>query len=189
MKNTSAAILIALALSVFIVFWDSPPEAFIKQKKTTVAALPKATSYMTNSTTRKFSESGVEIFTLHTERGQFFQREDVFVMAQPRMQSNSETPDQAPWHMMADEGEIFSRGAHIVLSGNVEAWQVAPAGRTDLKTDQLAYYSETKHVETDRKVTLRSPGSHITGIGLTADLEREVFQLLANVKSKHYGTN
>lgn len=189
MKNVLMAIMIVVALVIFVIFWDSPPEVFLNKDKTPVAALPQANSYMINSETRNFDEQGRLSFVLNTSRGQFFKNQNKFVMDQPRMKADGDTSAQPPWRLSANTGVVFSRGEHIVLRGKVHAWQEAPTGNTDLNTSLLTYYPDSNIAETDRKVTITSPGTRITGVGMKADLEKQLFQLLAKVKSKHHAAN
>ena len=151
--------------------------------------LPQANSYMINSETRKFDEQGQLTFVLNTNRGQYFKNQNKFVMDEPRMKANGNTSAQPPWRLSANTGVIFSHGERIVLRGKVHAWQQAPTGNTDLNTSLLTYYPDSNVAETKRKVTMTSPGTRITGVGMKADLEQQLFQLLAKVKSKHHATN
>lgn len=185
MKNALMAIAIALALIIFVVFWDSPPEVFLSKNKTSEAAISQANSYMINSQTRKFNEQGLQTFNLKTTRGQFFKGQNKFVMDEPEIKADGDTPDQAPWHLTANTGVLFNRGERVVMRGNVLAWQEAPGGNTQIETPLLTFYPDQDRAETDRKVYLSSPGTTLNGVGMKANFEQQTFQLLSKVKSKH----
>jgi lipopolysaccharide export system protein LptC len=189
MKNVLMAIMIVVALVIFVIFWDSPPEVFLNKDKTPEATLPTANSYMINSETQNFDEQGRQSFVLKTSRGQFFKNLNRFIMDKPRMRADGDMSEQLPWHMSANSGVVFDRATRVVLRGKVRAWQVAPTGNTELNTSALTLYPDSNIVETDRKVTLRSPGTRISGIGMKANLEQQLFQLLSKVKSKHHAAN
>lgn len=186
MKNVLMAIAIAVALSVFVVFWDSPPEVFLSKNKSSEAALSQANSYMINSQTRKYNEQGLLTFSLNTVRGQFFKGQNRFVMDKPEVKTNSESPDRAPWHLTANNGIVFNRGERVVMRGNVLAWQEAQDGNTQIKTPELTFYPDQDRAETDRMVYLSSPGTTVNGVGMKANFEAQTFQLLSKVKSKHH---
>lgn len=188
-KNPLMAVVIAAALIIFVIFWDSPPEVFLSKKKTALATLPKANSYMVNSETHKFNKQGVEVFVLNTERGQFFQTQNEFIMDKPRIQANSETLGEPPWRLTANSGTVSDSGEQIVLRGDVRAWQDATSGETQFDTSQLTFYPNRNFAETDQKVTLLSPGSNVSGKGMKADFDQKTFQLLSSVKSKHHAVN
>lgn len=189
MKNILMAVLIAFALSVFVVFWDSPPEVFLNKNKTPETSISRANSYMINSQTRKFNDQGLQAFSLTTIRGQFFKHQDKFVMDKPKIKANSGNPGKAPWHLTANTGTVFERGKRIVMQGDVNAWQPAPDGNTQIKTTQLTFYPDRDVAETDRKVYLSSPGTRINGVGMKANLDQQTFKLLSKVKSQHHASH
>jgi len=196
MKNTLTAITIALALGIFVVFWDSPPEAFLGRTSPPEAALSQANSYMINSETRKFNEQGQQTYILNTTQGQFFKRQNKFVMDNPKIRADSDspeadtsinggTPKQEPWHLSANTGVVYNQGDRIVMIGDVYAWQEAPEGKTQLKTTELTYYPDKDMAESDHKVYISAPGNRANGIGMKANFEQRTFQLLAQVKSNY----
>ncbi len=189
MKNALMALFIAFALIVFLVFWDSPPEVFLSKNKTSEATISQANSYMMNSQTRKFNEQGKQSFNLKTTRGQFFKGQNKFVMDEPEMKADGDTPDEIPWHLTANTGVVFNRGEQVVMRGNVRAWQEAPGGNTQIKTSKLTFYPDQNRAETDRKVYLSSPGTTLNGVGMRANFEQQIFQLLSKVKSRHNVTH
>ncbi|RLA47665.1 MAG: LPS export ABC transporter periplasmic protein LptC [Gammaproteobacteria bacterium] len=186
MKNTLMAVVIAVALGIFVVFWDSAPGVFLSKEKTPAATLSRADSYMINSETHKFNEQGVETFILNTQRGQFFKSENKFVMDKPNLQANGDTPQAPPWVLNAEVGVVFNQGEKIVMQRNVHAQQEIPAGTREFNTSELTYYPDLNVAESDRHVTLTSPGEVTTGIGMKADFEQEVFQLMSTVKSTRH---
>ncbi len=185
MKNALMILMLATALVVFVIFWDSPPEVFLNRDNPPEATVSQANSYMINSETRKYDQLGLTSFVLNTSRGQFFKRQNKFVMDDPKIKANGDTPAQAPWHLTASTGEVFNRGKRVVMHGDVHAWQEAPDGKTELNTPHLVFYPDTNIAKTKYRVTLRSPGSKINGVGMKANLKQQFFQLLSKVKSKH----
>lgn len=185
MKNVLMVVAIGVALSVFVVFWDSPPEVFLSKNKSSEAALSRANSYMINSQTRRYNEQGMLTFNLNTVRGQFFEGQNKFVMDKPEVRTNSKSPDGAPWHLTANNGVVFNRGERVVMRGDVLAWQEAQDGNTQIKTPELTFYPDQDRAETDREVYLSSPGTTLNGTGMKANFEEQTFQLLSKVKSKH----
>ena len=63
MIRQSFVIIIMLAIvSWFLIVWDSSPQSFLPVDKTKTTASDSIESYMTGVTSRRFSESGGELF-------------------------------------------------------------------------------------------------------------------------------
>ncbi len=185
MKNSLLAGLLLVAIASFVSFWDSPPEIFLGKEKAKETTTSKADSYMTLSTTRKFDEFGQLAFIMRTTQGQFFKGQNRFVVDQPEITASGSNTEEAPWQMTARTGVVFNRGERIVMRGNVHAWQETPPGASHFRTPELVYYPEKELAETDRPVTISSPGSQVSGVGMKASLAQQTFHLLAQVKSRH----
>lgn len=183
------ALLIAAALVVFVIFWDSPPDVFINSDQAPPPSLPRATSYMINSKTSSFNEQGANAFILETEQGQFFEHQNKFVMDKPIVKANHGVPGAQAWQLTANSGVIFDRGKRIELNGSVHAWQYVSSGLTELRTPRLTYFPNQNLANTDHKVSIKTPGSRIRGVGMRADFERQTLQLLSKVKSTHNAVN
>lgn len=193
MKNTLTLALIAIAIAAFVIFWDAQPELLGGNKATRLAALPVADSYMVETKTRKFDRQGREAFVVTSTGSLYFQGQDRLTMDAPRVRA-LRGPDTPPWHIAADSSEVFSGGERVVLRDNVHAWRDLPdaggnrnakSGREELKTSRLTLFPDRHMAETDQAVTLISPAHRTTAIGLKADFEREIYHLLARVKSTH----
>lgn len=185
MKNSLLAGLLLVAIALFVSFWDSPPEMFLGREKAKEATTSKANSYMTLSTTRKFDELGQLAFVLKTTQGQFFKDQNRFVVDQPEITASGTNTEEAPWQMIANSGVVFNRGERIVMSGDVHAWQETPPNASHFRTPELTYFPDKEIAETDRPVTISSPGSLVSGVGMKASLAKQTFHLLAEVKSRH----
>lgn len=189
MKNAITMLLIVAAMMGFVVFWDSPADVFISNKKAPPPALPKASSYMLNSKTSGFNELGLLAFNLETERGQFFEDQNKFIMDNPIIKANQGLPGEQAWQLTARTGIIFDHGKRIELIGDVHAWQYITTGLTELRTSKLTYYPDRSLARTSRRVTIKTPGSRITGVGMKANFRLGTLQLSSQVKSTHNAVN
>ncbi len=70
--------LISLSLLIivgwFLVVWDSPPESFIRKNADQLVQKRSVDSYMTGISSRRFSETGDELFLLTSSRMELFDR-------------------------------------------------------------------------------------------------------------------
>jgi LPS export ABC transporter protein LptC len=183
------AITIVVALVVFVIFWDSPPEIFLRKSEAPITTLPKASSYMLNSKTRSFDTSGTEVYSLTAERGQFFEAQNIFELDNPAIKAYTDVSAGEPWYLTANRAVVYNHNDLVVMRGNVRAWQEISTGRTELTTTKLEFFPHQDIVKTDRKVTIRSPGKWLSGTGMEADLAKGTTRLSATVKSRHYASD
>ena len=57
--------------------------------------------------------------------------------------------------------------------------------KNELRTDKLILFPEERTAETDKKVTITTPKGNTVGVGMHADLNKELFKLLSRVKGVH----
>ncbi|WIO73761.1 LPS export ABC transporter periplasmic protein LptC [Porticoccaceae bacterium LTM1] len=183
MIRTSLIFIILLAgIVAFIDFWDSPPEKFFKSKTTTVAN-PKANVFMTNTETRQFGENGQLQFQLNTVRSEHYENEERFELSSPVVTAHQDK--RPPWVLTAEKGVITEKDKKMLLSGEVLAEQTLTGNRYNkIATPELTFHFEKKFAETDKPVTLTTPESLTTGVGMTAELERGLYKLGLNPQSR-----
>jgi lipopolysaccharide export system protein LptC len=185
MKNILMTLLILTVASVFVVFWDSPPEIFVREKRTRVEQIPTADSYMRQTLTAKYDKDGERAYTLKASTGLYFSKGDRFELEEPLLVAYRDNGSNPPWRLRADEAHTEKRGGEVVLTGDVYAWQEQPRGINEMRTSRLLFLPETNIARTDRKVALESPGSVTTGTGMEANFDTEVYRLLSNVRGRH----
>ncbi len=183
MKNIALMTSVILALVGFLIFWESPPQIFVRQPKAQLAEAPKADSYMRATITRKFDGDGRLSYTLESSDGEYFKQHDRLELQHPILLALRNEQGAQPWHLTADKGIIFNTRKRVTLSGKVNAWQTTPTGKNQLRTPELTYFPDTNMAETQSTVVFVSPNSRTTARGLQADLEQQTYQLLSQVKS------
>jgi len=87
----------------------------------------------------------------------------------------------------ADLGVILSSGDTLHLRGNAMLKQSAQVKQPELiaRSDYFTYYPDKRFAETEAAVSFTTPGSTMTGTGMTADFNQKVLKLKANVKGTH----
>lgn len=187
MRNLILTTLILLLTGILILLWDSPPAVF---RDKPVAAnekkLPVADGYMLETETTQHDKQGNTSYTLKTDEIRYFMRGRRFELDRPRILAlDAENPTR-PWHLDANSGEITNGGDVIVLSGDVYARQILnPVAKNELFSSQLIFYPEKNTLESDQKVTIKTPQAETSGHGLVANLKQERYQLLSKVRGTH----
>ncbi len=184
MKNLAVAIAAVVVVLAFVLFWDRLPGLFGGRERRGGALLPTADSYMRATQTHKFDAQGRLSYHLTTDRSEYFEARDEVVMAQPRLLANGDQ-GAAPWHLKAATGVLHNADRRVELHDDVVVWRDGPQGRNELRTSKLVYLPDARRVQTDRPVKLISPNSTTDGVGLDGDLERQIYRVLARVRSVH----
>ena len=185
MKNILVAALTVAALLGFLVFWDSAPTLFLRGMQKAPPTLPTADSYMRATLSEKFDTAGALAYTLTADNAESFNADDTVVLTQPRLLANSDRPGGTPWHLKATTGVLHNTDRRVVMRDDVRVWQDAAQGTSELRTSELVYFPDTRHLQSDREVKLISATTTTTGVGLKADLEHKTYQLQSRVRSVH----
>ena len=90
-----------------------------------------------------------------------------------------------PWHVRSERGHVSADGAVVWLLGKVDIWRNDASGTRDLDiwTERLKVLPDSEYAETAEPVTIRTPGSVSTGVGMRAYLDETRFQLLSQVRT------
>ena len=174
---------VLLIVGGFLLVWDSPPEAFLRQSNAQIEDVPEADSYMTTVESRRFSESGVQQFNLSAPRLEFFEQQSTLNISQPTFVTA--TPKQEPLRLEAANGILINDGEQLTLEGNVRATLYQESGRNTLTTPYLIYLVENRTAKTNSQFRLSSPQTIVTGKGLTADFGNTVYTIKSKVRATH----
>lgn len=99
----------------------------------------------------------------------------------------SQTEKGGPVVGSADVGVILSKGDTIRLLGNAILKQPSFGKQQEViaRSDHFTYYPNKRFAETEADVSFTSPGSTMTGTGMTADFAAKELKLQGNVKGTH----
>ena len=90
-----------------------------------------------------------------------------------------------PWHVRSERGRVSPDGTVLWLLGKVDIWRNDASGTRDLdiRTAHLMVLTESQYGETDEAVTIRTPASVSSGVGMRAWLDETRFELLSQVRT------
>ncbi len=93
--------------------------------------------------------------------------------------------DGEPWHVRSELGRVSPDGTVLWLIGKVDVWRNDASGVRDLdiRTEHLMVLTTTEYGETAEPVTIRTPTSTTTGVGMRAWLGETRFELLSQVQT------
>ncbi|MDG1749219.1 MAG: LPS export ABC transporter periplasmic protein LptC [Porticoccaceae bacterium] len=188
MIRQSFIIIIMLAIvSWFLIVWDSSPQSFLPVDKTKTTASDSIESYMTGVTSRRFSESGGELFLLSSTRMEVFSGSSSLKLSEPKFLSiidasneeNKRASFAANWGFLSDDGTFFT------LNGDVHAVITGSKNQSKIRSGLLNYDSKNMLISTNRPFTLSMSNSSISGGSLTVDLINEVFTVSERLKANY----
>ena len=90
-----------------------------------------------------------------------------------------------PWNVRSERGKVSEDGTVLWLLGKVDIWRDDASGARDLhvRTEYLKVLPDSEYGETAEPVTIRTPTSVSTGVGMRAYLDETRFQLLSQVRT------
>ncbi len=174
---------LALVVAGFLLIWDSPPESFIRQKDGQFDSDPRADSYMTKITSRRFSAEGSEQFSIRSPRIDFFEGTSVLTLAKPVFVT--QRPLKKPLLLQAAQGQLHSDLGRLDLAGNVRADINSNGDLSVLTTERLTYLIDTNIAKTESSFKLHAPQGTMSGTGLHVDLQKETFVIKSDVRVIH----
>jgi LPS export ABC transporter protein LptC len=183
--------LISLSLLIivgwFLVVWDSPPESFIRKNADQLVQKRSVDSYMTGISSRRFSETGDELFLLTSSRMELFDRESRVELKAPRFVSVTPKAGSKDTGVSfaANSGTLFDDGRKLVLNGAVEAVIAGTKNDSIMTAETLNYDPSKMLITTDEKFNLTTPTLSISGKVLNANLSEETFIAKSRVIAVH----
>lgn len=90
-----------------------------------------------------------------------------------------------PWTGKSDSAWVNKDGTLMKLLGHVEMHRAPPTDGLpiDVVTRDLTTWPKEKKMETAAPATITQPGSILTGVGMTGDLNAKTLELLSDVHS------
>ncbi|NKB47381.1 MAG: LPS export ABC transporter periplasmic protein LptC [Legionellales bacterium] len=126
----------------------------------------------------EFSEQGKPMHILITPRLTHYSKIDRSDLQHPKVTILQK--DQAPWEIQALSGQTDYGIAQITLHDDVQLRQAADDQRpaTTITTSRLVYYPAIQVAQTDQPIEFRQGGVQVKSVGMIADLEQDVVELL-----------
>ena len=176
-------VLVLLALAVLSTVYLSTLEANLRPDNRAESRAPKLIGTGLRSIT--MAEDGQRLRHLVTARAVEGPRESGTDLTAPRMvlyeDGGPATTARALTGWLSSDHEL------LLLMDAVQINNLPGPGRTEARmiTDYLEVYPSDQQAVTDRAVRLTSPGHVLDGVGLRADFERNIIELLSEVKGRH----
>lgn len=136
-------------------------------------------TYTVKVSSRQYDETGRQIRLLESEQAAHFALSDESVLQHPKIRSRSTTGKL--WETRARNGKVRPGGDVYDLWDTV--FIEAVGGDSTARMDSLVFYSEKGQAETKDEVVIDTNIGQTTGVGMSANLHREVLELHSEVRS------
>ncbi len=186
-KQSFILLVLVIFVSWFLIVWDSPPESFIREKPSRMVSQGRVDSYMLGVTSRRFSDVGDEVFLLTSSKMEILSDSSDILLTNPRFVSVSDQDSgrETGVSFYATEGVLTNNSSSLSLIGNVEAVIAGSEVEHNLTSQALLYDSTSKLITTGEPFELSSPGTAISGKGLTINLDQETFKIFSQTRALH----
>ena len=189
MSRWPLSLILILSVILLLTLWQTPAPTLIED-------IPSASnsnapsSYLKNSKTTQFNDSGSISYQLLAERIDTFATTNETASEKSVLQKlhftffaeNENT--QPTWIITSDSGESQAATGMILLNGNVVIEQQhSNGGITTMHTDTLEIHAHDQYAITNKPVTIESQAGTTTADGLELSLNTKITKLLANVNS------
>jgi len=144
--------------------------------------------FMSDVDSVHYLESGFADYRFQATRLTHFPNPELSILETPRFLLFSE--DHSAWEIKAANGSIeFDSGRNqdrMELNENVIINGLTADGRAiNIYTDSLTIYPEDKQLSTQSPVLFESAGFRSTSLGITADLNANIFRQMADGKFQY----
>lgn len=139
--------------------------------------------YFEDFALRAHQTEGEPRYVLHGERLVHFADDDTSEVTEPRLRYDR--PEDDPWHVSGRRGVVNPRGDVVDLYEDVVMENRGGQQPMRLHTSRMTVYTEAGRAQTDRPVTMTSPGSRVDAVGMTAWFESDLVELHEDVRGRH----
>ena len=189
MRNLLLTIMFLGVTGIFLLFWVTQPEVFMKKTSYNSSVIDtKFDSYMLNISMLEFNKEGTLASKIEAANTSYFKTNNRLKFTKPKFTHYQTKDSIKPWHLKAAKGETTNDGKSILFKEDVYAWKdLTNGGKSEFRTEELILHPSKHTIETDHKVRVISPNGESVGVGMKGNLNTEVFKLLSEVQGVIHG--
>ncbi len=175
------AVLLFLAIVLYGVMSPETPVPFFEEE---LLLSDEPDAFVVNATYTSYGNEGKLESILKTNQAKHYPRTDTGLLANPSLELYQD--GELRWVAQSQQGEFDMTNDTLVLSGDVEVIGETRNGTPlTMQTNSLTYANKSSFIRTDDAVVISSPGSQLSALGMTANVEDRTVILESNVKG-HY---
>jgi len=182
---TRLSILVLFLAAASVVWWLDTTRERDRQPAPAAAAAERPDYYFAAFRIARYTAPGAPREVVHGEHLDHYPVTRTAEIRQPRIVHQ---PVDAPsWRIRADSGTLFETSDTVHLHGDVRLHRPATGSAREftLLTPRLTYAMRPEVASTEAPVRMRSPGTRVDAVGMTARLARDEVDLLDRVRVRH----
>ena len=182
-KQTLLAVAVLILVGGFVLVWDSPPDAFLRDKPGEVDDVPEVDAFMSDVTSDLYAADGARRYRLSSANVEMYEYQQILKLQKPRLFANNQEGQITT--LAANAGWLSVTLEKLQLTGDVRMENSQENQSSLLLTQQLDYLIGNQTLATEKEFHLLNGGADIRGVGLTADLANQRYQIASKVRVSH----
>lgn len=139
---------------------------------------------LTNMNSEQLDRNGQLHYRLNAEHLKHYTHPEHATLKVPHIFLSD--PKKGFWQGDAQSGALYERENKLVLTGNVILKKIQQEKTTvTLKTESLNVYPTKEILDTNKRVSIRTPQAQISATGMTISLQKGTIELQSNVRGRY----
>jgi len=175
-------------LSWFVYVWYTPPESFLKKQIETVFQEDQIESFITNSTTQIFSNSGNQVLIMNASKLEILNGENIIKLYDPSTFGSNQDVSAiySGFSMSSKFGTFDTSKKELILSNSVKGTLKTKEEEQNIVTHSIQYNLPEMVISSDNQFSLTAENYEILGKGITINLNNGKTTISSSINSIYY---
>ena len=175
-------------LSWFVYVWYTPPESFLKKQIETVFQEDQIESFITNSTTQIFSNSGNQVLIMNASKLEILNGENIIKLYDPSTFGSNQdlSAIYSGFSMSSKFGTFDTSKKELILSDSVKGTLKTKKEEQNIVSHSIQYNLPEMVISSDNQFSLTAENYEILGKGITINLNNGKTTISSSINSIYY---
>ena len=175
-------------LSWFVYVWYTPPESFLKKQIETVFQEDQIESFITNSTTQIFSNSGNQVLIMNASKLEILNGENIIKLYDPSTFGSNQDVSAiySGFSMSSKFGTFDTSKKELILHSSVKGTLKTKEEEQNIVTHSIQYNLPEMVISSDNQFSLTAENYEILGKGITINLNNGKTTISSSINSTYY---
>ena len=181
-------LIIIFILSWFVYVWYTPPESFLKKQIETVFQEDQIESFITNSTTQIFSNSGNQVLIMNASKLEILNGENIIKLYDPSTFGSNQdlSAIYSGFSMSSKFGTFDTSKKELILSDSVKGTLKTKKEEQNIVSHSIQYNLPEMVISSDNQFSLTAENYEILGKGITINLNNGKTTMSSSINSIYY---
>lgn len=175
-------------LSWFVYVWYTPPESFLKKQIETVFQEDQIESFITDSTTQIFSNSGNQVLIMNASKLEILDGENIIKLYDPSTFGSNQdlSAIYSGFSMSSKFGTFDTSKKELILSDSVKGTLKTKKEEQNIVSHSIQYNLPEMVISSDNQFSLTAENYEILGKGITINLNNGKTTISSSINSIYY---